>query len=333
MHWRTRNAAIAVASVVVAGLAIASPSSTSAASEASFEAAIDELAKARKIVRKSGNSVWKGFGTAPFGTLLVTPDYERLLCDERLPEGFQELPENKILKCEQSEGPPSWRQPNLLAAMPAFGPPSVIVMGTPEATGRSRAEWTATVFHEHFHQWQAELPDYYSRLEALDLSGGDQTGMWMINYAFPYTSPEVADAYAEASRALAATLQSDKRRFIDRREAYLKARDAFSATVNEKDWRYAEFQMWQEGVARWTEITIAERSGKADIKSAGQELRKVTIESLANPDFAGKQRVSFYALGAGEAMLLEMSGSKWRKCYAKDMALGHLHKNGCNTRG
>src|SRR5205823_11170202 len=48
-----------------------------------------------------------------------------------------------------------------------------------------------SMLHEHFHQLQDSQPNSYAETEALNLSHGDQTGMWMLNYAFPYDSPEV----------------------------------------------------------------------------------------------------------------------------------------------
>ena len=50
-----------------------------------------------------------------------------------------------------------------------------------------------TVLHEHFHQLQQSQPGYFQGVEALGLSGGDQTGMWMLNYPFPYKTPAVAE--------------------------------------------------------------------------------------------------------------------------------------------
>ena len=76
-----------------------------------------------------------------------------------------------VTGCDRLVRPRSNLPDNWLAAMPLFGPPSTIVIGTPEATGLALPRWRSTIFHEHFHQWQAALPDYYARVLALDLSG------------------------------------------------------------------------------------------------------------------------------------------------------------------
>lgn len=277
---------------------------------------VASIAAVRSVVARSGDSVWPGFARAPFGFLYLDENGELLLDDTRLPPGFTRGADGL------ASGPPSWRKPAMLAAMPVFGPPSVIVMGPPEASGRDPAAWQRIVIHEHFHQWQAELPGYYDRVAALDLSGGDQTGMWMLNYPFPYKDSKVGAAYADASRALAAALSTPRGPALRRAtSAYLKTRAALAAAVTAPQWRYFDFQLWQEGVARWTEIAVAARSGNKPLAAAGAaQLRELKAELLA-PDLARRERVSVYALGGGEALLLDRIDPDWRGCYRVSLGL------------
>ncbi len=53
-----------------------------------------------------------------------------------------------------------------------------------------------------FHQWQYSRPDYYPRVEALGLDGGDSTGRWMLDYPFPYDHPPVQAAARKLASAL-----------------------------------------------------------------------------------------------------------------------------------
>lgn len=283
-----------------------------------------------ELTHTYGDRFWPGYGSNRFGILLVESNRETLICDSRLPEGFERVDDEPLLSCKQSTGPSSWRQSNLLAAMPVFGPPSVIVMGTPETTGRTLNEWKMTILHEHFHQWQADQPHYYKRVEALNLSGGDQTGMWMLNYPFPYAKAPVVRLHRQASfalrKAIGAKSASDLKAAT---QNYLQARRAFRASVSEKDWRYLEFQLWQEGVARWTEFSIAARSRNAEMRKSAQTQRRKTLDALAQPDLKTEGRVAFYAYGAGEAMLLERIAPNWRKCYLQDMSLGPRFEKKC----
>jgi hypothetical protein len=311
-------------SLVIPSAVIASPQQRTLPDDV-----VAAIRQARTVVHNRGDKVWPGFSTAPFGFLYIEPDREVLLCDVRLPDGFRVAPTPNGLQCQQAVGPKSWRQPNLLAAMPAFGPPSVIVMGSPASTGRGKESWQATVFHKHFHQWQAELPNYYERVASLDLSGGDETGMWMLNFPFPYASSTVADAHKQASLALAAAIKSSRATLKPKARQYLAARARLEATVSDKEWRYLEFQLWQEGVARWTEVQMAELSGIARLEAIGREERRAVISALEQPNLSKDQRVAVYALGAGEAMLLDRTRPDWKSCYVKQLAMGPIFKWEC----
>src|SRR6185436_8920067 len=105
--------------------------------------------------------------------------------------------------------------------------------------GRTDGEWLRTVLHEHFHQWQSALPGYYERVGALDLAGGDQTGMWMLNFDFPYADPKAGEDFAVLSRALADALAARGRpNFLPAFDNFLAARRALAVGVGERNWRY-----------------------------------------------------------------------------------------------
>ena len=57
--------------------------------------------------------------------------------------------------------------------------------------------------HEHFHQLQWAQPEYLKAIADLGLSKGDTTGMWMLNYPFPYDNPELARVVRVSSRLAA----------------------------------------------------------------------------------------------------------------------------------
>ena len=85
--------------------------------------------------------------------------------------------------------------------------------------------------HEHFHQLQYAQPGYYQAVAALGLSHGDQTGMWILNYPFPYTSASVTKSFAALRDQLLRLRQhpslliwlngSDNPPPADREQAYL----------------------------------------------------------------------------------------------------------------
>lgn len=269
----------------------------------------------------AGDAVWPGYSTAPFGFILVGDTGEVLLCDDRLPEGFTKTDPLPGLDCPVATGPSTWRKPFLLASMPVFGPGEVIAMGSPEATQLAPMDWRQTILHEHFHQWQGALPDVQARVDALNLTGGDETGMWMLNYPFPYDRPAVALSYRRSAEALLRALSAPDRDVERATNSYLKARKAFAGSVTPEQWRYFDFQLWKEGVARWSETEIARRYGDQWAQHADQSWAR-TLADLGGSDLSKEQRVAVYAYGAAEAALLQRVRPGWRDCYRQTVILG-----------
>ena len=283
------------------------------------------IAEVRTFARTGGDRLWPGYGSAPFEFLLVAGDQEELLCRKSVPDGFTPDGRDPATGCGRYVRPRSGLPDNLLAAMPVFGPPSTIVMGTPQSTGRSRPDWTRTILHEHFHEWQDSFPNIFARMAALGLAGDDETGMWMLNYAFPYSDPAVVSAFDAASRALGAAVDARGKPGFRRALAhYLAARAKLAAAAGERNWRYAELELWKEGVARWTEIELGKRYPDAAVRASALRLQQETREWLDKPDLAGAGREFVYPYGASEAMLLDACGSRWRRDYPKRLALGPL---------
>jgi hypothetical protein len=283
------------------------------------------IAQVRTFARYAGDKLWPGYGSAPFGFLLVAGDQEELLCRAAVPDGFKADGNDSASGCPRYVRPRSGLPDTLLAAMPLFGPPEVIVMGTPQSTGRSGPDWTRTILHEHFHQWQGMLPDFYSRVAKLDLAGTDNSGMWMMNYPFPYSDAEVVSAFNDASHALGAAVDArGKAGFRAALDNYLAARAKLAATAGERNWRYAELELWKEGVARWTETELGKRYPDAAVRASALELERKSRAWLDKPDLARAKREFVYPYGASEAMLLEACNPAWRSQYPKELALGPL---------
>ena len=284
-----------------------------------------QLLQVRRFAEVEGEAMWAGYGAAPFEFLLVESSVETLLCRTSVPAGFAPAGADKVTGCARFTRARTPLSDGLLAAMPLFGPPATIVMGTPETTGRTPASWLRTILHEHFHQWQFSLPDYFNRTGALDLKGGDESGMWVLNYPFPYERADVIAAQATASNALAeAVAARGTPEFKAKLGAYLAKRSVFRSVVSEKDWRYIDFQLWQEGVARWTEIELGKAYPDEAVAQSAVKLEQRTLDELRKPDLAGQKREFVYAYGAAEAMLLEACSANWRQQYLTQLALGPL---------
>jgi hypothetical protein len=291
------------------------------------------LAEAFRMGAALGNRIWAGWSKAPFAVLLVTPEHEFLIRHPKPSADFKLVNYDPLLQSNVYYRPRTQPQ-NLLATFPIVGGIPTIVIGQAENTARKTSTpWVVTVLHEHFHQLQYSQPGYYPAVDALDLSRGDQSGMWMLNYPFPYDWPEMKEHFSLLGKLLADALEArSKHQFSTKLSAYLRQRDELGKTLSPDDFRYFSFQMWQEGVARYTEYRIAKLAagqyepGKAfrTLKDYQpfREVAEQIMSGIQNELTGGKlddyKRVMFYALGAGEGLLLDRVNPRWRQRYFLD---------------
>src|ERR1700684_651470 len=66
-----------------------------------------QLAKVRAFARTRGEALWRGYGTAPFGFLLVGADTETLLCQPGAPQGFTDAGHDPETGCTRMTRPKS----------------------------------------------------------------------------------------------------------------------------------------------------------------------------------------------------------------------------------
>ncbi len=205
------------------------------------------LAEAFRIGETLGNQLWPGWNKAPFAVLLVTPDHEFLIRHAKPSADFTLINYDPLLQSKVYYRARTQPQ-NLLATFPVVGGIPTIVIGQAENTAKKTSTpWVVTVVHEHFHQLQYSQPGYYPAVDALALSRGDKSGMWMLNYPFPYDWPEMKDHFSLLSKLLVDALQArNKDEFPGKLSAYRRQRDELGKTLSPDDYRYFSFQMWQE---------------------------------------------------------------------------------------
>ena len=292
------------------------------------------IAEAFRIGEKIGEKVWKGWSNAPWALLLVTPKDEFLIRHQKPSSDFRLIGYDSLLKSDVYTRPRKF-SPKLLATFPAAGDATpVIVVGQAENTdAKTSTPWVFTVLHEHFHQLQYSQPNYYADVEKLNLSGGDKTGMWMINYQFPYSQKEVSDKFGSLSKLLIETYNSkNKSQRSEKLNEYQSKRKKFESILKTDDHRYLSFQLWQEGIARYVQYKTAQTAAKKykpskefralnDFtpfeKEAGNLLR-LTFNELKEVNLAKSQRIAFYPFGAIEGLLLDKVNPNWKKNYLAD---------------
>jgi hypothetical protein len=288
------------------------------------------LAEAFRLAETLGNRVWPGWDQAPFAVLLVTPEHEFLVRHPSPSADFVPIGDDPVLKekvCFRARQHPT----SLLATFPAVGGVSTIVIGQAENTdSKTSTRWVITLLHEHFHQLQDSRPGNYDAVAALGLARGDQTGMWMLNYPFPYDDPGVKERFSALCRTLSGALSvRGQPEFAAKLEAYAAVRRAFLASLQPDDARYLAFQIWKEGIARYTELRIAELAGAeytpsrafrdlADYRSFGdvaRGIRRGIEKDLLEMRLDEVKRSAVYSLGAADGLVLDAASPAWRERY------------------
>jgi hypothetical protein len=291
------------------------------------------LAEAFKLGDTMGNKLWAGWDKAPFAVLLVTPNYEFLIRHPKPSSDFVLINYDPLLKSNVYYRKRTQPQ-NLLATFPLVGGIATIVIGQAENTAKKTSTpWVVTMLHEHFHQLQYSEPGYYNEVNALGLTRGDQTGMWMLNYPFPYDWHEMQELFSHLGHSLANVLQAQTRSdYTAGLATYLKQRREIENVLSPDDYRYVSFQIWQEGISRYTEYRIAKlATGKyhpslafrklkdyQPFNEVAEDIRIAILSELASINLAESKRVIFYALGAGEGLLLDRVNPRWRQRYFVD---------------
>ncbi|HUR11576.1 MAG TPA: hypothetical protein VM012_09425 [Flavitalea sp.] len=297
------------------------------------------IAEAISISNTSGNAVWPGFADVPFTLLLLTDSAEYLFFHNHPGGAFIDVGFDSVLNTTIYSRP-SQLSKSLLATYPAVNGISTIIVGTPENTGKSPAAWIITLLHEHFHQYQQSMPSYYQRVQDLDLSKGDETGMWMLNYSFPYDSAIVNRSYHEFSAKLSLTVRQPlNRRFHIQYRKFKTSHVALRKILRPDDYRYFQFQVWQEGIARYTEYAILEHLLRNDTpirkspfyasyKNLLPSIENTELENLMELSLPDVKRIHFYSAGFALGMLLDRVHPQWKKEYfSQPFSLDSFLKN------
>ncbi|HKP12181.1 MAG TPA: hypothetical protein VJZ91_08735 [Blastocatellia bacterium] len=287
------------------------------------------LAEAFRLNDQLSDKVWPGWGKTPFAVLLLTNDVEFLLRHPQPPGDFTAAGSDALLKTKVYYRKRTF-PPSLLATLFVGGLPTVAIGQAENTNVRTSTRWVVTLMHEHFHQLQYSQPDYQEGTKALNLARGDQNGMWMLNYPFPYKSEEVNRAYAAMCERLAAALDDKSATpFGERLAAYLDARRRFREAVSEDDYKYFAFQLWQEGLARYTEYRVAAlATSRYKPTPAFRTLKdftpfsEVAAKTLARikdevnkPALSEHEREVVYGFGAAEALVLDRANRRWQRRY------------------
>lgn len=283
------------------------------------------IAEAMNISSIYGEQIWKGLSRVPFTMILVTDSVEFLTGHPSPTDDFTCLGHDSLLASDIYFRKRVFGK-QLLATFPAVKGVNTIVVGTPENTGKNSTDWIITLLHEHFHQYTYGSPGYFAAVDSLSLSGGDQTGMWMLNFPFPYADSTIGFRYRAFADALLGCLGAlDSLSFYDRFSVYRSEREHLTSALSPADYRYFSFQVWQEGLARYAEFRflgalsgytpshgLAALSDFVPFDKYRSEFYRRQYDQLAHSRLDQQKRVCFYAIGFAEGQILDKVNPSWR---------------------
>jgi hypothetical protein len=275
-----------------------------------------------------GDRIWPTWHDAPFALLLVTPDYEFLVHHSSPTPEFTRAGSDTLVGTQVF-----YRKRVFSTAMqatfPAVNGVNTVVIGQAELTGdKTSTRWVLTVLHEHFHQLVYSAPGYYADVAKLGLAHGDETGMWMLSYPFPYDSARAQEKFVSMSHSLLDALaQVDERALQRKTTIFARAQREFRESVPAEAAKYFDFQLWQEGVARYTELMLAELAKKNYVPlpefsalpdftpygTVGSTIRNSIMTDLGALSLAKARRIVVYSVGAAEALLLDRVRPEWKR--------------------
>jgi hypothetical protein len=286
------------------------------------------LAEAFRLSDAVGERLWPGWNRAPFAVLLVTATREYLIRHPAPTSDFVPIGTDSMLRSDVFVRPRTFPT-TLLATFPAVGGVPTIVVGQSAATGRRTTNWVLTVLHEHFHQMQMSHPEYQARIAALDLANGDESGQWMLSFPFPYDSAPVAARYSALADMLTKELIAQSPGGGTPAQARIaRARAALQASLPANAYRYLAFQMWQEGIARYTELRCAQLAAEDFSASAAVRAmpdfttyaveaaalqREITTGAVS--DLTRERRIAFYPVGAALGLWFDRVRPDWHARY------------------
>ncbi|NYF81267.1 hypothetical protein [Granulicella arctica] len=267
--------------------------------------------------------IWPEWSKTPAPLLLISADSEFLTHYPDVPADFKLAGGGFYVRPRQFPI-------HLEATFPAFGPLAVIVIGEPQNTAsKTSTSWLVVLMHEHFHQLQDGTPGYFDAVANLGLSRGDKTGIWMLNYPFPYAKPEIAQSFGQLRDLLLKTVgETDPSSFRKDASEYVAMRRRFFAQLSSDDHKYLSFQLWQEGIARYTQIMAAEAAASYKPTAAfaalpdyesfdvyAKRARAETLNELRSVDLMKAGRGAIYPFGAAEGLLLDRLNPRWKDEY------------------
>jgi hypothetical protein len=198
-----------------------------------------------------------------------------------------------------------------------------VVLSSPKITGMTKEEWIIAAIHEMFHVYQGAEIDR-KKINDLEIGYGKDAS-WMLNYPFPYGDTSLNTISHMQGYLSFNIYRSDSFRdnmydcFLLKDVLTLYKNYIIGRYGNENDYKYSVFQQSIEGVAKYTEIKMAEIAGtdyvplNQDIHFTDVYTNQINVVRHCGKGTGG--RLTFYYLGLGMCLVLDKIAPDWKNSY------------------
>lgn len=289
------------------------------------------LSEAYNLWSSAGDSIWRGATKISIPVVYVKHDREYAIGFPSHLEGFAAFPPSALLNKSVQFRKRTF-SPTLSASFPVAGSPAVVI-GSPEALGKTPEDWVITATHEMFHVLQAAHGSY-AKIASLEIAPANNPA-WQLNFPFPYKDADVMrlihlqgfPLWLAATSTQPADAVYDIGTALDAAHVYKAYLDLIKA---DKSYRYSEFQEWTEGVAAYTEYRFAEAAASPTYQPTSafsalpafqgygrlwSQVYKARPFLIKHAGRAAQDRNAFYHLGFGKALALDAISPNWKQQY------------------
>ena len=282
---------------------------------------VEVITEAFNLWKTKGEQVWEGWTKINIPFIYRKKNYEYWI---NFPSSIKEKGKfiEKIQNMEVYGK--AIENKNVIAASQDIYNISAVVLSSPKISEMTKEEWIITAIHEMFHVFQSSDKTYQNEIKNLDLAYGNDAS-WMLNYPFPYKDNSLKTISHMQGYLLYKINQSDD--FKENMYDCFLLKDILSlyktAIIqkygNDKNYKYSNFQQSVEGVAKYTELKMAEIA-VTDYKPLSPNIHFTDIytNQINVIRHCGKGtggRLTFYYLGLGKCLVLDKINPDWKKSY------------------